>query len=255
MSKHHFLCASVLAAASVFSMSAQAGEPTVYLLPSSGGVGIPYHLGFYFDGSGSASAKSDDVLPVLGDTITSTVGKTASKSWFGDLNYDANGDGEKTLLGWTHNSKWGLVDLTALRAAGYTRATVRISVSRLDDGNHDVADADDDLVPATTVWRGVDQTSAQSHWYPNAFQPNESYEDPVGSGNYRNWWSTLDGHGLEAVSATPISPLKKVTVVQPFKLDKKDNTMNALTFVIGGNDYAAAKHSANFQVQVDVTAK
>jgi hypothetical protein len=248
------LSLSILAAALTGALPAQAHESIVYALPTAEpAAGIPYQLGFYFHDTGTATVKSDDVLEVLGAAAgtTATVARTGSRSWSNDLNTDVNKDGEKSLLGWTHSSRWGLVDVSGLKT-GYKRATVRITISRLDDGNHAAEDLDDDLVPAISVWRGIDTTGAQSAWYPNVFQITERYEDPAGSGNFRNWWSTLDGKGLFAASATPMMP-QKVVYEQTIVLSKDANN-NVLTFVIGGNDSDAAmtKHSVNFKVQVDV---
>ena len=205
------------------------------------GQGINYHVKFTADAAGTASVRTDEIL--AGGTVVAT----KSKAW-NDLQADINGDTEKNPLGWAHNSKWALIDLSSLKGKGYTNATVSIQLLPYNDKIVNEVDSsgnpldDDHLVPALTLWRGIDQVTvpASAHWYPNNFQMTEG-----------PWWASFASHGITAISGTPDSPAAKTSYVV-----KLNGTNDYLTLAIAGNNTTlAAGHNENFKLIVAVTPR
>lgn len=155
--------------------------------------------------------------------------------------------------GWSVYSQWYLVDLNQLSG----KVWVQISVKRYDNEGDAVADQDDDLVPALTVWQGPQVQGKFGDWYPSQFQGFDDKGNPVSEGFKPFWawtlkplnngatpsWATASGAGDKSVA----------TVTQQVTLKKGDGKY--LSVVVGGDDQHAERHGANFKLLVRVSAK
>ena len=186
---------------------------------------------------------------VLGETTT-PLPTTKSMGWS-----DPAADPNKTnqAVGWTHNSRWVLIDLNKLRKQGMSAAWVKITLSRLDDGVIETP-SNDDLIPGVTVFKGYQNVGTAKAWYPNTFQavPNQEF-----------WGKKLQ---LTTPFSSPSSPgyataygaadETLATVLGQVKL-KNDNN-NYLSVAVGGNANHASpsdKHDVNFKLEIEVKAR
>jgi hypothetical protein len=178
--------------------------------------------------------------------------------------------------GWSHNSLWYLVDLTALKGK---KAHVHIKVERYQDdqlggepgkdkdGNDIILPSDDDLIPAMTVWKGMQITGTKTHWYPNRHQGAVADD---GSDIYfwandlqKPQWRKTNTTNYELRGTTSAalgydtafdSSGKTVAEVQgEIKLDSKDMTANYLSIALGGDDREPGrKRDVNYKLTISV---
>lgn len=156
-------------------------------------------------------------------------------------------------FGSTAQTQFVVLDLNKARKKGAKKAYVRLTLKTLDDGDHGQNDADDDLVPAMTVYQGRQQAGDVLSWYPNKFQNDAGL---VGwklapftgkaTNNSPGWTTAYMAQGS----------LNKAVLTGKMALKSGDG--NYLTVAIGGDARhadLAAKHPVNFQLDVEVDSK
>lgn len=183
--------------------------------------------------------------------------------------------------GWSHNSHWYLVDLTALK--GKT-AHIHIKLERMDDGtatetgskttttspvtNADGSKttttttttinlpSDDDLIPGLTVFKGAQLAGTKIHWYPNRHQGSLSDDKTVtipfwGSNLQKPTWRKtaktnyeLKGENSGALgydTANGAGDQNVAEVSGEIKLDASNMANNYLTIALAGD----ARHASS----------
>ncbi|MGZ8243743.1 hypothetical protein [Methylomagnum sp.] len=154
--------------------------------------------------------------------------------------------------GWTHNSKWFLIDLNKLYDQGIRKAYVMVTLKQLNDGAASETDStgkvlpsDDDLIPGLTVFKGYQDHGTALGWYPNQYQTKVPF-----------WANKLTPftEGSPAGFATANgTTAQEVTLYGQVKLQKGRN--NYLSVALGGDARhatASLKHDVNFQFEVEV---
>lgn len=216
----------------------------------AGGNGIGHTLQFtptQFDST--LSVKTGDVLNGNpGDATAYTLGAVASMAWNDPA---TNPIGGTEGYGWSHNSRWALIDLNKLNepvsGESYDKARVIITVERYDDGIVDEVNSkgqplpsDDDLIPGLTVWKGAQRDGNFIYWYPNMCQQEPSFwAVNLSKCSYNSGYDNQD---------QTVARVERVV-----KLDEKKPANNMLTVSYGGDMRdAATKHSANYKISVEV---
>lgn len=207
-------------------------------------------------GAAALVLKTGDALGA-GDTLhpANTVPFVKSMGWKDNAanpKDDASTD-VNLGYGWTHNSKWFLVDLNKLYDQGIRKTYVMVTVKQVSDGvatetdsTGKVLPSDDDLVPGLTIFSGYQNHGTALGWYPNQYQTKVPF-----------WGSKLApfagavpaGYATAFGAATP-----EVSIHGLVKLKKGRN--NYLSIAVGGDARHAAaslKHDVNFQFEVMVS--
>lgn len=200
----------------------------------------------------------DDLTPSqqkgLGTTLT--VPATKSMAWCDAAanpaipsNTDIN-----QCYGWAMHSKWIVLDFNEMQKKGVKTVYLRLTAKAYNDGNIGPNDADDDLVPALSVFQGRQDTGAHLHWYPNKFQtetPFWAWKLTPFTGkatNYSNGWSTAYFNDVQNLDRAVV--IGKVTL--------KAGGQNFLSVAVGGDarhSNLADKHDVNFQLDVEIAKK
>lgn len=154
--------------------------------------------------------------------------------------------------GWTHNSKWLLVDLNKLYDQGIRRAYVMVTLKQLNDGVASETDStgkvlpsDDDLIPGMTVFKGYQDHGTALGWYANQYQTKVPF-----------WANKLSpfSEGVPGGYATANgTTAQEVSIYGLVKLQKGRN--NYLSIALGGDARHAdtkLKHDVNFQFEMEV---
>jgi len=209
------------------------------------------------------SVQTGDVLTPMApsapadqwDLATITVPHTRSVAWCDPAaNPDDPGNTDFTsCFGNAKDSKWFTVDLNDLQRAGLRSVAVTVTVKRHDDGLVQENDAsgnpiaaDDDLIPAVTVFRGRQDTGGHGNWYPNRFQRREFWA-----------WKLIPfapaaSPAAGYASAYGVGAQDSATVSGRYLL--RPGNQNYLAIAVGGDarQDTAAPHDVNFSLSVGV---
>jgi hypothetical protein len=226
------------------------------------GYGIGYEAKLIFDksdtkpGAAPVSLHSGQTFSTPGDGGNVTaIRTTASMAWC-DPVINPDGAAPGTCYGWSHNSRWFLIDLSRLKKQGLGSVWVTLDLKRYDSGPADDKDSkgnpqeNDDLIPALTVWRGNQNRGPHVHWYPAEHQ-----ETP----EFWGWLlqrtpfvKTLPMDCFASAYATPMQDL--ATVHGKFKL--RGGNQDYLTVAVGGDAKDPnSKHPVHYELVVDVKKK
>jgi hypothetical protein len=214
-----------------------------------GGAGIGYTARLVFQKN---DAKPDQPALVLqsGQVITPpqqdamqldpiTIPATASMAW-NDPAVNPTGGAEG--YGWTHNSRWFLIDLSALKPL----KTVYVQINLKREANA-ATPGQNDIIPALTVWRGYQDMGAVDDWYPNTFQASPAF-----------WawklapFTAADNPGY----ATAYGGADETLASVMGKLKLQGAGKDFLSVAVGGDSRDASnKHPVNFRLEVNVKKK
>lgn len=242
----------------ILSVPSIAAANAVYIGdPTSGGV--KYHLTYDMDTVGSASANTGQTLTVQGaagaHTDSGSDGKVdtiASKSFHdtGSLGGSNASPIYPGTYGWTHTSRWSVIDLNGLYDAGHTNVQLNITLSDFNGTG---------LIPGLAVWQGKEDAGNYSSRYVNGIDSTNWAQwnggglcAPAGTCSY---FPTLAQAGLAgnvwAAADSQTSPTGTAGVTLNTILTAGGN--NYFTVVMGGNaplvDSGVAK---DFQATVSV---
>ncbi|MCP9450594.1 MAG: hypothetical protein NNA21_11110, partial [Nitrospira sp.] len=252
---------TTMAFASALGLSLVSAGPalanTIYIGdPTTGGV--RYHLWYQFDNPGTLTTWTGQSHTVnsAGQHVDSgsngLVDTIASKSHYDQIRLGGTAASpiEPGIYGWTHTSRWALIDLNPLYANGHTVVDVNITLGRYDDGTA----GREDLIPGLTVWLGKEDAGNWLHTYVNGIDSTNWNEwngggvcAPAGTCSY---FPTLAQAGLAghvwAAGDNHTSPTGTATVViDDLVLNPGGN--NYLTIVLGGRaDLASTGAAKNF---------
>jgi len=202
--------------------------------------------------------KSGDVLttdPLLGPVSNVTVPRLGSMSWCDPAAHPLVPDNTNIAdcFGSAADSQLLVLDLNKVRKKGAKKAYLRLILKAYDDGDHSLGDADEDLIPALTVYKGRPESGAGLSWYPNKYQNDPALSQwqllPFTGKNTNNssGWTT----GFFGVNSFH-------QVVLTGKLSLESGNQNYWTVAIGGDarhSNLAAKHPVNFRLSVLVDSK
>jgi hypothetical protein len=226
---------------------------TVYIGDPTDG-GVRYHLTYAFDNTGALSAATGQSLAIQGtgtridsnsDGIVDTI---ASKSYH-DLGTLGSGIVPGTY-GWTHTSRWSLIDLNGLYDAGHTNVQLSVTLEAFNNSG---------LIPGFALWQGKEDAGNWSSRYVNGID-STNWSDWNGGGACApagtcSYFPTLAQAGLAgnvwAVADDRTNPTGLATVVLNALLAEGGN--NYFTLVMGGNaDLASTGVAQAFQATVSV---
>ncbi|MCP9468698.1 MAG: VPLPA-CTERM sorting domain-containing protein [Nitrospira sp.] len=251
-------CLSLVSAGPALANTVSIGDPT------SGGV--RYHLWYQFDNPGTLSARTGQALPINtnpdnqhvdagSDGLVDTI---ASKSHYDQIRLGGTASSpiEPGIYGWTHTSRWALVDLNPLYANGHTVVDVSITLGRYDDGTA----GREDLIPGLTVWLGKEDAGNWLHTYVNGINSANwgawNGDPPCAPAGTCSYFPTLAQAGLAghvwAEGDDHTNPTGTATVViDDLVLNPGGN--NYLTIVLGGRaDLTSTGAAKNFIASVSV---
>lgn len=242
----------------ILSVPSIGAANTVYIGdPTTGGV--KYHLTYDMDNLGSASASTGEALTVQGAASAHTdsgdnglVDTIASKSFHdvGSLGGSSASPIYPGTYGWSHTSRWSVIDLNGLYDGGYRN--VRLSVT-LEDFNGT------GLIPGFALWQGKEDLGNYSSRYVNGIDSTNWDQwnggglcAPAGTCSY---FPTLAQAGLAgnvwATADNQTNPTGTATVTLHTILTAGDN--NYFTFVMGGNAPLSSTGAArDFKATVSV---
>lgn len=237
----------------ILSVPSIAAANAVYIGdPTSGGVA--YHLTYAMDSVGSVSASTGQTLAVQGagartDSGSNGIVDTIASKSFHDTGSLGTGI-YPGAYGWSHTSRWGVIDLNGLYDAGYTNVQLNITLADSDGTG---------LIPGLAVWQGKEDAGNYSSRYVNGIDSTNWAEwnggglcAPAGTCSY---FPTLAQAGLAgkvwAAADSQTSPTGTAGVTLNTILTAGGN--NYLTFVMGGNAPLSSTGAAkNFQAAVSV---
>ncbi|MCP9439500.1 MAG: VPLPA-CTERM sorting domain-containing protein [Nitrospira sp.] len=238
---------------------------TVYIGDPTEG-GVRYHLWYQFNNPGTLSANTGQALPIntnpsnqhVDAGTNGLVDTIASKSHYDQIRLGGTADSPiyPGIYGWTHTSRWALVDLNPLYDNGHTQVDVSITLGRYDDGT----EGREDLVPGLTVWLGKEDAGNWLHTYVNGLD-SANWDAWNGGGDCApagtcSYFPTLAQAGLNgnvwATGDDYTNPTGAATVlINGLALGPGGN--NYLTVVLGGRaDLTSTGAAKNFIASVSV---
>jgi len=155
-----------------------------------------------------------------------------------------------SCYGSAFGSKWTVVDLNGLQRAGLKSVWMTVTAKRYDD--QDGTAADDDLIPALTVFRGRQDVGVHGFWYPNQFQESPEFwawklspfHTTMAKSDTSGGWAT--GHDADDASTASVNG----------QVPLKPGNQNYLTVAVGGDARdGSSGHDVNFELTVTVTMK
>lgn len=178
----------------------------------------------------------------------SIVPRTKSDSWCEPSANPAQPDNTSydQCYGNAHDVRWVVLDFNKLKKQGIGNVAVEITARRYTIGDAD--DASNRLVPALTVFQGLQNQGGWGSWFPNQFQ---------GSPQFWGWKLTPFTGGTTnssgwATAYTPTGGQDNITVDGVLKLKGGGN--NYLSVAVGGDARDPANiHDVNFELVVKVT--
>lgn len=216
--------------------------------------GIQYAAKLVFDkkdtktGAAAASLHSGQTFNTPNDDGNATmIPQTKSMAYCDPAvtpaGYETNG-----CYGWGMNANWYLIDLSKLKGQGLGAVWVTVSVARYAGSDP----ANNDIIPALTVYRGNQTLGPHMHWYPSELQGMPEF-----------WGWLLQREVFVPGKADPMFSYDSAyattsqdlaSVMGKFKL--KGATQDYLTVAVGGDAKDPnTKHSVNYQLTVDVKQK
>ncbi len=227
--------------------------------------GVRYHLQYQFTTPGTLTTWTNQSHLVVGTSgnyvdagNNGLVDTLASKSHYDQIRLGGTAANPIApgIYGWTHTSRWALIDLNPLYANGHTVVDVNITLGRYDDGTA----GREDLIPGLTVWLGREDLGNWSHTYVNGIDSANWNEwngggvcAPAGTCSY---FPTLAQAGLNgqvwAAGDDYANPTGMASVlINDLVLNPGGN--NYLTVVLGGRaDLASTGAAKNFIASVSV---
>jgi hypothetical protein len=201
------------------------------------------------------SAKTGDVLDVEGtgghtdSAPTGIVDTIASKSFhdLGRLGGTAANPIYSGTYGWTHTSRWALIDLNDLYDEGHTQVKLSVKLESSSSGSGGA-----DLIPGLTVWQAKEDAGNWSAMYVNG----------INSTNWGHW----NGEGDCAPAGTCSYFPTLAQSAQDGKVwaaaDDRNNptgmamiTTDWITLTEGGNNYFTAVFGGNADISSTGAAK
>ncbi len=142
-------------------------------------------------------------------------------------------------------AKWVLLDFNKLKKQGVGKVAVQITAKRYFIGNADLGA--NDLVPALTVFQGIQNQGTWGDWFPNKFQQDPKFwgwklTPFTGGTTESSGWATAynETGGLESVFVDGVFVLK-------------GGNNNYLSVAVGGDARVPGdSHDANFELVVSV---
>ncbi|MCP9451522.1 MAG: VPLPA-CTERM sorting domain-containing protein [Nitrospira sp.] len=247
---------SLLSTGPVFANTIYIGDPTTG--------GVRYHLWYQFNNLGTLTTWTGNSHPVNSAGQHTDAGSNglvdtiASKSHYDQIRLGGTASSpiEPGIYGWTHTSRWALIDLNPLYANGHTVVDVNIALGRYDDGTA----GREDLIPGLTVWLGKEDLGNWSHTYVNGINSTNwgawNGDPPCAPAGTCSYFPTLAQAGLAghvwADGDDHTSPTGTASVfINDLVLGPGGN--NYLTVVLGGRaDLASTGAAKNFIASVSV---
>lgn len=231
---------------------------TVYIGDPTNG-GVRYHLTYDMNNPGTVSANTGQALTVQGAAGAHTdsganglVDTIASKSFhdLGRLGGTASSPIYPGTYGWSHTSRWSVIDLNGLYDAGHTN--VQLSVT-LEDFNGT------GLIPGLALWQGKEDLGNYASRYVNGVD-STNWDHWNGGGDCApaetcSYFPTLAQAGLDgkvwATADDRNNPTGLATITLNTILTAGGN--NYFTFVMGGNaDLSSTGVAKDFKATVSV---
>lgn len=202
--------------------------------------------------------KTGDELttdPQLGPVSNVTVPRLGSMSWCDPAAnpIDPANTNIAECFGSAADSQFLVLDLNKVRKKGAKKAYLRLTLKAYDDGDHSPGDADEDLIPALTVYSGRPEQGQGLSWYPNKYQ-----NDPALSQWQLKPFTGKDTNNNSGWTTGFFGDNSSSQVTLNGKLTLKPGNQNYWTVAIGGDarhSNLAAKHPANFRLSVLVDSK
>lgn len=167
-----------------FASSVSIGDPT--------DGGAKYHLNFMFDNANQTlTAYSGQSLSQTGsgaytDSGTDNAVDTVASKSFHDLGRLGGTSSDPILpgtFGWTHTSRWSLIDLNGLYDTGITQIKLSVKLQSDDQGS-----GASDLIPGLTLWQAKEDAGNYSAMYVNGIDSTN--------------WSEWNGEGVCSPATT-----------------------------------------------------
>jgi hypothetical protein len=202
--------------------------------------------------------KTGDELstaPQLGPISKVTVPRLGSMSWCDPAAnpIDPGNTNIAECFGSAADSQLLVLDLNKVRKKGAKKAYLRLILKAYDDGDHTLGDADEDLIPALTVYSGRPEQGQGLSWYPNKYQ-----NDPALSQWQLKPFTGKDTNNSSGWTTGFFGDNSSHQVVLTGKLTLKAGNQNYWIVAIGGDarhSNIAAKHPVNFKLSVLVDSK
>lgn len=248
---------SLFALTALLSVPSIGAANTVYIGdPTTGGV--RYHLTYEMNSPGSVSAQTGQALAVLGagqhvdSGSNGLVDTIASKSFhdLGRLGGTSSNPIYPGTYGWSHTSRWGLIDLNSLYDAGHTSVQLSVTLEDLNGTG---------LIPGFALWQAKEDAGNWSSRYVNGIN-STNWDHWNGGGDCApagtcSYYPTLAQAGLDgkvwAVADDRDNPTGLATVTLHTILTGGGN--NYFTLVMGGNaDLASTGAARDFRATVSV---
>lgn len=195
--------------------------------------------------------SGQDITPVKQKTlgVSLLVPKTGSIAWCDPVANPSitNNTDSNLCYGAVNESKWFVLDFNDMQKKGVKTVYLRMAAKTFSDGDNNPAD--DDLVPALSVFQGRQDLGGILDWYPNQFQTSPAFW----AWQLSPFTGTATGNSSGFATAHgAVSPDKAIVTG---KLTLKPGGQNFLTVAVGGDARDANPHDANFQLAVKVGKK